>query len=216
MFSIVVPARDEPGLPDFLASIHDAMTGIPTPYEVLVVQGDREKGARYTPRLPHERSIWTYGDSLERSILNGFSHSRGERILVMDADGSHPAAMIGELYRALDDYEMAVGSRFADGAEFDGSPYRRLVTWGFRQVARQAGSRLRDPMSGFFAVRREVVDRCRFKPLRWKTALELELRAHPRVVEIPIRFVERGAGRSKAGAGVGLSLLWQLQWEGWD
>ncbi len=216
MLSIVVPARDEPQLPEFLAKIHDAMTGVPQNYELLVVQGDGEPGTRYVPRLPNERGVWTYGDSLERSILNGFSHSRGERILVMDADGSHPPAMIGELFRALDEAEMVVGSRFADGAEFKGSAYRSLVTWGFRVMARQAGSRLHDPMSGFFAIRREVLEGCRFKPLRWKTALEIELRAHPTVKEIPIRFMERGAGRSKAGAGVGLALLWQLQWEGWN
>ncbi len=216
MLSIVVPARDEPQLPEFLAKIHDAMTGVPQEYEILVVQGDGEPGERYVPRLPNEKSIWTYGDSLERSILNGFSHSRGERIIVMDADGSHPPAMIGGLFRALDDAEMAVGSRFAEGSEFAASPYRGLVTWGFKTMARQAGSKLRDPMSGFFAIRREVLDRCRFKPLKWKTALEIELRVRPTVREIPIRFVERGAGRSKAGAGVGLALLWQLQWEGWD
>ena len=216
MLSIVVPVRDEPQLPEFLAKIHDAMTGVPQDYEVLVVQGDGEPGARYVPRLPNEKSVWTYGDSLERSILNGFSHSRGERVLVMDADGSHPPAMIGELFRALDDVELAVGSRFAQGAEFRSSFYRGLVTRIFKMMAWQAGSKLRDPMSGFFAFRREVLERCRFKPLKWKTALEIELRAHPTVKEIPIRFVERGAGRSKAGAGVGLALLWQLQMEGWN
>ena len=216
MLSIVVPARDEPKLPEFLAGLHDAMTGVPGGYEILVVQGDREPGKRYVPLLPNERSLWTYGDSLERSILHGLSEARGERILVMDADGSHPPRMVGELFRALDDVELAVGSRFVEGAAFSKSAYRGLVTWLFTAMARQCGSKLRDPMSGFFAVRREVLDRCRFKPLKWKTALEIELRANPTLREVPIMFSERGAGRSKTSWRVGLTLLWQLQWEGWD
>lgn len=215
MFSVIVPMLNEPETETILGQIRDALADLPDSYEVIVVTGDKEKVPFKLPAVKNTRHVVTYGDSLERSILNGFSHARGDKIAVMDADGSHPPANLPLMWLELESCEMVVGSRFVNGAEFAASPTRSLVTWAFHVAASQAGSRLRDPTSGFFAIRREVLDRCRFKPLTWKTALEIELRAHPKVKEIPILFRERSVGESHAGAGVGLRLLWQLQWEGW-
>lgn len=213
MLSVVVPVKDEPNLEAFLHRVHAAVQGLD--YELLIVKGDRESGVYLYPNAGRQRVVTTYGDSLERSILNGFSHSRGDHIVVLDADGSHPPEMISEMDGLLGEYELVVGSRFLEGSVFKSSAYRRLVSWLCIAAARQAGSKLTDPMSGFFAVRRGVVERCRFKPLTWKTALEIELRAKPRVKEVPIVFAERSVGESKTSLRVGVKLLWELFREGW-
>ena len=214
MFSVVIPMRDEPDPESILGEVHEALEGINDRYEVIVVRGDKEKLNNALPLFPNQREIKTYADTLERSILTGFSVAQGERIAAMDADGSHPPEMLPMMWRLLDDYEMVVGSRFVDGSEFRGSPHRRLVTWLCKNMAHEAGSKLMDPMSGFFAFRREVLGRCRFRPLTWKPCLEVELRAHPRIKEIPIEFEERRVGKSKTKVSVGLRIMAQLMTEG--
>ena len=217
MFSVIVPVRDEPGINRFLLDLHQVLVDIPDEYEVLVAMGDREKLNTRVDIMPHQRVIKTYGDSLERSILGGFSHAKGERVLVMDADGTHPLNYVPKMWRLLDDYEMVVGSRFVVGASYESSSYRHFVTWLTKGAARWAGSGLRDPMSGFFAFRREVLDHCHFRPLTWKTALEVELRAKPRLIEVPIDFRDRYGNqvgrKSKTSFGTGLKILWQLYTE---
>lgn len=210
MLSIIIPVKDEPNLDPLLLRTHEIAEDIFDQYEVIIVQGDREKKFYSYIQLPHQRTVWTYADSLDRSILNGFSHSNGDKIIVMDADGSHPPEKISELYKALDNYEMVVGSRFVDGAVFDSSLFRRFVTFVYKHLAWFSGSKLNDPMSGFFAIRREILKRIHFQPLTWKTCLEIELKAKPSMIEVPIPFFERSIGVSKTSVKVALKIFCEL------
>lgn len=216
MLSVIIPIKNEPNLEPFLSSIHEILADIPDSYEVLVAQGDRETKNYPYPQFPHQRTIWTYGDSLERSILGGFSHAAEDKIIVMDADGSHQPSILPQIWRLLNEYEMVVGSRFMKGSVFESGIFRRFISWLTIMMARWAGSKLSDPMSGFFGVRKGVLKRCRFRPLVWKTALEIEIRAKPTVKEIPINFAERSAGKSKTSLKIGIKLLWQLFTERWS
>jgi dolichol-phosphate mannosyltransferase len=76
---------------------------------------------------------------------------------------------------------------------------------------------LSDPMSGFFALRREVWERAdRLNPVGYKIALELFVKGRcTRAAEVPIHFETRFAGESKAGAREFvhyLRHLWRLHW----
>jgi dolichol-phosphate mannosyltransferase len=180
------------------------------PYEVVVVMGDREK--MYPQLTPHPclRVYRCYADSLERAILLGFSVSEGDRLLVMDADGSHPAEMVPLMLHSLEGYELVAGSRFMRGSRFQQSLFRRVVSAFFTACARLRGSRLSDPMTGFFAVRREVLNRVAFKPFKWKTCLEVELKARPLSASLPIHFGRRVSGASKTTLKTGLKLIYDL------
>lgn len=210
MLSIIVPVRNEPVLGEFLLKLHEVLADIPDQYEIIVVQGDRETKFYPYPSYPHQKTVWTYADSLERSILNGFSHSEGDRIIVMDADGSHPIKLLPEFYKLLDNYELVVGSRFIKGSTFESSLYRKFVSWGCIELAKFAGTKLSDPMSGFFAIRKDILKNVKFKPVTWKTCLEIELRAKPTTKEIPIIFIERTVGESKTTTTVGLKIIKDL------
>ena len=172
--------------------------------------GDREELHPSLPELPNLRVVKSYGDSLERAILTGYSHAKGDKVLVIDADGSHPFDAVPRMFAELENYDMVVGSRYLKGSEYDYSAFRKFVAWCFRLYAHIFGSKLRDPMSGFFAVRREVIDKVAYKPLTWKTCLELEMKAKPKVLEIPIKFDKRQQGASKANIKTGLKLLWEI------
>lgn len=190
--------------------LHEVMSEIPSKYEILVVMGDKEKLHPHIPKMLNQQLLKSYGDSLERAILTGFSHAEGHIIIVMDADGSHPIFAIPDMIKGLIKHDMVVGSRYLDESEYDYSPLRKFVAWCFRKYAHIHGSQLSDPMSGYFAIKRDLLDKVRFKPLTWKTGLEIELKASPSILEIPIKFKKRQAGFSKANAKTGIKIIFDL------
>jgi len=212
MISLIIPVRDEPGLSEFLFRLHEVMEGIPGPYEVLVIRGDRETLHNPIPPLPHQREYKCYGDSLERAILLGFSVARGDSLVVMDADGSHPPTMVPALLRQLETNDLVVASRFLLDSRFEQSLFRRVVSYFFIAWARLWGSKLSDPMSGLFALRKSHIDNITFRPLPWKVALEAELKGGTKIKEIPMYFKKRASGVSKASIRTGLKLMWELMW----
>jgi dolichol-phosphate mannosyltransferase len=139
---------------------------------------------------------------LASAILDGIRASQGERVVVMDADRSHDPTIIPELLARLDTVDLAIGSRFAPGGGMVGWPLRRqAMSWFATRLARRLlGVRERDPLSGFFAIRRSVFDRIapRLRPRGYKILLELLVRGAPiRTAEIGFVFQDRQYGKSK-------------------
>ncbi len=139
---------------------------------------------------------------LSRSVLFGIRRARFDRIVVMDADLSHPPECIAELLRRLDEgYDMALGSRYAPGGIVDRewSAWRFTASRAARWLARPLAD-YADPMSGFFAIdRRRLPDLHSLQPIGYKIALELMVRGRLRVAEVPIGFRDRYQGISKMG-----------------
>jgi dolichol-phosphate mannosyltransferase len=147
---------------------------------------------------------------LASAVQAGFDEAQGDVIVVMDADGSHPPEAVLRLEAAIRDggAEFALGSRWVAGGSAPGlTRARRILSGGAGLLARPLVS-VRDPMSGFFAVRRDVLARAPLHPIGYKIALEVLVRCRPRTIaELPIVFRERSAGESKLGRGeIGLYL----------
>ena len=146
---------------------------------------------------------------LASAIIDGIRASRAAQIVVMDADLSHDPAIIPALSAALEtDVDLAIGSRFAPGGGMVGWPLRRQwLSWLATRVAKSLlGVRERDPMSGYFAIRRNVFDRIapRLRPRGYKILLELLVRGAPlRTREIGYVFQDRQYGKSKLSWTIG-------------
>jgi dolichol-phosphate mannosyltransferase len=149
---------------------------------------------------------------LASAVVAGMAQAAGRVLLVMDADLSHPPGRIPALVQALDDAEVdfVIGSRYVAGGEtFQGwGLYRtlnsRCATWLARPL-----TAAKDPLAGFFALRRCAFDaaRDRLDPIGYKIGLELLVKCGcRRVVEVPIVFHDRLHGASK------LSLREQLNY----
>ncbi len=138
---------------------------------------------------------------LASAVIAGFSEAKGEALLVMDADLSHPPEVAPKLAHALDaGADLAVGSRYvAGGATMDWPLRRRVVS----RVACLMGNALvpvRDSTSGFFAIRRSVIDGVRLNPIGFKIGFEVMARGRYRkAVEVPYTFRDRELGASKFG-----------------
>lgn len=185
------------------------------PFEVVVVDDGSTDGTReYLTGLaasdPRFRPIFHEGKQTTlRAQCQGIAASSGGFLVVMDADLQHPPETIPALLRALEGgAALAVASRYADG----GSPGPRSVVRalisrtaeGIAWLLLPEARRLSDPISGFFAFRREV-----FRPLDptyrgYKLLLFLLVMNGVRPVgEIGFPFSPRGGGESKLTQGFG-------------
>lgn len=207
--TIVVPTYCEAdNLPHLLPAIDKVLSSADFRYEVLVVDDDspddtvevmKKLSAEYPAKLlvPKDRPR-----DLSLSVIDGIAAASSDRVLVMDADLSHPPEQITAMYEVLeeDNAVFVLGSRYVDDGSFD----RDWSLWRFlnSHIATLLTRPLvncRDPMSGFFALdRSHIDDLSRLNPIGYKIGLELMVRGNfNRVVEVPIRFQDREIGESK-------------------
>ncbi len=179
----------------------------PRECELLIVDdaspdGTAELAIELAARGLPVRCVLRRGErGLASAVIRGLHEARGALCVVMDADLSHPPESIPALLDAMRDpsVEMGIGSRFAVGGRVDlhWPAHRRFISWVGRQLARPL-TPVRDMVAGFFCVRRESLELSRLRPIGYKIALELIVRhGWRRVVEVPITFVDRQAGRTK-------------------
>ena len=155
------------------------------------------------------------------AILQGISSSAGDYILVMDADFSHSPEniprMIEELLHNPD--QIVVASRYIKGSSVVGWPLKRkIISRGANMIARYVLRlcNITDPMSGFFAFRRHLIENISIDTSGYKLLLELLVKVNggsTRVREIPYTFTDRQSGRSKMDNGVVLEYIravWHL------
>lgn len=141
------------------------------------------------------------------SVVDGFGHASFDYCAVIDADLQHPPEKLPALIDALESgAEVAVGSRHVDGGSIeDWSVARRVVSAGGSLAARTAVPAARgvsDPMSGFFAIDRSVVDDVDLDPTGYKILLEILAKGdYETTAEVPYVFRDRERGESKLSAG---------------
>ena len=157
--------------------------------------------ARGTPRL---RAVHrTDRRGLASAVTDGIQLATGDVVAVLDADLQHPPEVVPALYDALSrtGADLAIASRYVPGGSDEFTIARRIVSrvgtamaWILLRRARSVA----DPLSGFFAFRRAVVEGVRLQPVGYKILLEILIRGHvSRIVEVPYRFETRGGGESK-------------------
>ena len=207
--SVIVPTYNESqNLTALAARIHQALDGLD--YEIVVVDDDSPDGtAQIAQTLSSTYPITVVCRKQERglatAVVSGFIHAKGEVFAVIDADLQHPPEIILNLLRALDDgADVAIASRYMPGGGIEGwSTTRRIISKGATLLARLALPAIRkakDPLSGFFMLRRQVVRDVKLKPIGYKILLEILVRGRPAVVrEVPYVFEVRARGESKLG-----------------
>jgi dolichol-phosphate mannosyltransferase len=106
------------------------------------------------------RLISRYSDKgLSQSIIEGIRSSEADIVLVTDADMSHDINKIPDMYWEVNNgADIVIGSRYMpSGGIKDWSIFRRAVSWGANSLARFFFPKLTDPVSGFFAMRKNII-----------------------------------------------------------
>ena len=223
---MIVPTfREAANLRLLLPALHRVLSDAALDHEIVVVDDDSRDGtealvaefcASAAP-LPVRLLVRRGERGLASAVVHGFRASRGEFLVCMDADLSHPPETVPELVAALrgaDGADFVIGSRYVAGGGTD-------AEWGmFRAMNSRIATMLawpltsaRDPMAGFFALRRERFEQVAgvINPIGYKIGLELLVRTRARrCVEIPIQFRDRRHGTSKLSMRQQLLYLRQL------
>jgi dolichol-phosphate mannosyltransferase len=175
-------------------------------YEIILVDDNSTDGTaklalELSKKYPIKVLMRDKKSGLASAILTGFEHARGDIIGVIDADLQHPPESIIECVEALevDDCEIAIGSRYVKGGGVEGWSLSRLLTSKMAiLLAKPLVRKVKDPMSGFFFLKRKVIENVDLNPMGYKLGLEVLLKGnYKKVVEIPYIFKKRQQGVSK-------------------
>jgi len=139
---------------------------------------------------------------LSSAILNGIQQAKGDTIVVMDSDFSHPPQIIPRMVDALKKYrcDIVVASRYVKGGKISNwSLKRKFMSKIATSIAKKGlGVQAADPMSGFFAFKRPIIKGLKFDAIGFKMLLEILVKTRgANVREIPYTFTDRKLGSSK-------------------
>jgi len=175
---------------------------------------DFKKITGYTIDVIHR----TAKKGLSSAILNGIQQAKGDTIVVMDSDFSHPPQIIPRMLDALRKYrcDIVVASRYVKGAKISGwSLKRKLMSKLATIIAKKGlGVSTLDPMSGFFAFKKPIIKGLKFDAIGFKMLLEILVKTRGvSVREIPYTFSDRQFGSSKVSLSVAIDYaksVWRL------
>jgi dolichol-phosphate mannosyltransferase len=216
--SILVPTLNEASnIAALLGRILATIESHALAAEVLIVDGGSTDGTqaevqRWSAEGPVRLIQPDAHRGLAGDLIAAADSARGEFVVVLDADLSHPPETIPQLIQPLMDgtHDMALASRYVRGGSMLGWPWLR---WFVSRTATMLVTPLvsvKDPLSGFFAVRRKLLLEQTSGTGGFKIALEMLARGGDalRVIELPIVFHNRASGKSKFGLQqVGIFLL---------
>lgn len=138
---------------------------------------------------------------LSPAVIDGFRLAQNPVLICMDCDLSHPPEKIPSLILALSSgQQFVIGSRYVPGGSTDDDwGVLRWLNSRIATILARPLTKVRDPMSGFFALRKSDFEKARdLNPVGYKIGLELIVKCgFENVGEVPIHFVDRVYGESK-------------------
>jgi dolichol-phosphate mannosyltransferase len=219
MVSMVVPTYNErERLEHFVRTLAGVLQGAGLASEIIIVDdnspdgtGDVAEGlARELPvRVVHRSGKLGLGSA----VMAGFAVAAGDVLGVMDADISHPPERVPALIAALAQTgaDVVIGSRYIPGGGTRNWPLSRRIMSRVACLVARLVTPVHDAASGFFVLRRPVIEGVTIRAAGFKICLELLVRGDVRsVVEVPYVFSDRAAGQSKMNHREALGFLVQI------
>jgi glycosyltransferase involved in cell wall biosynthesis len=199
--SVVIPAfNEEPGVAVVVTELREVMRRSDVEGEIIVVDDGSTDGTSRVAlaagaRVIQHRSNRGYGAALQMGIAAALY----DVIVMIDGDGTYPAAHLPRLLAELEHADMVVGARAAGGSGIP--PIRRPAKWALTRLANYvAEARIPDINSGLRAFRRDVV--AQYFPIlpdqfSFTTTITLAMHCDKYAVAyVPIDY-RRRQGRSK-------------------
>jgi dolichol-phosphate mannosyltransferase len=220
VLTIVVPTFNEAAnVAELVRRLDACLDG--RAWEVIFVDDDSPDGTATRVRAlanvdPRVRVLQRLGRrGLGSACIEGMLASAAPYVAVMDADLQHDERLLPTMLETLQrgDADVVIGSRYVAGGGIGAWDESRAA---MSRMATRLGrmvlpAPVADPMSGFFMLRREVLE-ARVRGLSgvgFKILLDLltASREPLKVVELPFQFRERFAGASKLDSSVAWDFL---------
>ena len=218
--SVVVPTYNErERLEDLVRQALAVLNGAGVRGEIVIVDDNSPDGTgRIADALaanPAVKVVHRPGKlGLGSAVVEGFKVASADVLGVMDADLSHPPALLPHLLAALDTLgvDIVIGSRYIPGGDCRNWPLRRRLLSRAGCLLARPLTPVRDVTSGFFLVRRAAIAGAPVSAPGFKICLELLVRSHARsIAEVPYVFSDRAAGQSKMTFREALNYFVQLK-----
>ena len=184
--------------------------------EVLVVDDNSPDGTWAVVKAKMEKNASVH---LLRRMENrgrglagvaGFKHALrigADCVVEMDGDFSHGPSYVPDFLKAIEKFDVVLGSRFVAGGKSQGRGFWRILVSKFAAsyIRGMLGFKVKDPTSGFRCFRRKVLQGINLSTLTSRgpfIVTEILFRCHRKgfgIGEIPIVFRERTRGKSKLG-----------------
>jgi len=209
--TVIVPTYNErDNIPVLLERIDKALSSHGIKYEVIIVDDNSPDGtADVAEKLSSKypvRVLRRPGKlGLSSAVLDGIKLAKSKVIAVMDADLQHPPEVLPKLYtRIKDGCEIVIASRYVKGGSTkDWSLLRKLISKIAIVIAHiliPKSRAVKDIMSGYFMLRKDVISNTTLNPRGFKILLEIIAKAkYSNVCEVPYTFDTRKYGKSKLG-----------------
>jgi dolichol-phosphate mannosyltransferase len=224
---LVIPTYNEAENVDRIvrASADELALAAPGAFRILIVDDNSPDGTgRLADALAGELEVVEVlhrerKNGLGQAYLAGFARALAggaERVIEMDADFSHDPRYLPVLLRASEQADLVLGSRYVSGGGVrDWGLVRRVISRGGGVYARAIlGVGVRDLTGGFKCITRAVLEGIDLESVRaegYVFQIEVTYRALLAgfsVLEVPIVFSERRAGKSKMSARIAVEAMW--------
>jgi dolichol-phosphate mannosyltransferase len=216
--TVVVPTfQERANVPLLVERLDAALVDIA--WEAIFVDDDSPDGTAKAVREigrvdPRIRCIHRVGRrGLSGACIEGMMAAQAPIVAVIDADLQHDETILGRMFTAVTTgSDIAIGTRYSEGGSAAGlEGYRGAASRFATSLARVLGVTASDPMSGFFMMRRDLVESVapRLSSQGFKILLDI-LSSAPeplKIAEIPYTFRARQHGASKLDGRVMLDFL---------
>jgi dolichol-phosphate mannosyltransferase len=140
------------------------------------------------------------------AVIRGWQVARGGILGTINADFQHPPGVLARLLERQAGADLVVATRHSDGGGLgDWGLTRRITSWGAAQIGKwllpEVYTRVSDPLSGCYLVRRSAIAGTELRPLGYKSLMEILVRGKVREIhECGYEMHKRERGQSKVHA----------------
>ena len=218
--SLVVPTYNERDrLAELVREIFAAYQKDGVDGELVVVDDNSPDGtgaladalaAQYPIRVIHRTGKLGLGTA----VVEGFQAAAGEVVGVIDADLSHPPALVPRMLAVMQrsGADLVIGSRYVPGGGTRRWERSRVLMSRFACALARIVTPVHDATSGLFLMRRDLARGVTISAGGFKICLELLIRSQPAlVIEVPYVFTGRTSGESKMNLAEATGYLRQLR-----
>ena len=204
--SIVLPSfKEERNLNALLPKIIQTVKSIHIHYEVLII--DAMSPVDNTQKLCQKYKVRHFfregGNDFGSAVKTGIKKARGERILFMDADGSHAPETIPKLYSHANLYDLVIASRYVDQGQTENHwtliAMSRILNLSFKYIL---SIPCNDVSNSFKIYRKQDLMLLNLKCKNFDIIEEILFKifkSNPKLtyIEVPFKFKKRIFGKSK-------------------
>lgn len=222
--AVIIPTFREAGnIEELVQRLHRCLASVQ--WEAIFVDDDSSDNTaalvrELSMRHPNLRCIERIGRrGLSSACVEGVLSTSAPYVAIMDADLQHDETLLPAMLQQLQadaDLDIVIGSRHVAGGSLgDWDEQRATISrWATRLSHLVLPRTLRDPMSGFFMLRRQVFMAAvrQLSSVGFKLLVDL-FASSPRplrFLELPYRFRTRHAGESKLDSQVAWDYLMLL------